>query len=211
MNTYIVLALVVIYYAIVPVFLSLCPKSDKTRKTAYLIYLILFIPVLVCGVFGKVNIGNVVTITFERNGGVADKVFNFNPITKDVRDIVINIFMLVPIGLAVYNLSNKHRLFKAILFGLLTGAFIETMQFILPIARSPQLSDIILNTISSLIGAVYALVLSKLKRQNKEQPCEMVKEQAYTGEAKTSDDNNIKEIKKTFKKEEVLIDNKKDE
>ena len=211
MNTYIVLALVIIYYAIAPIFLSLCPRSDKTRKTAYLVYLILFIPVLICGVFGKVNIGKIVTITFEKSGGVADKVFNFSPITKDVRDIVINIFMLVPIGLATYNLSNKHRLLKAILFGLLTGAFIETMQFILPIARSPQLTDIILNTISSLIGAVYALVLSKLKRQNKEQAREEVEEQTCKLQPKPSDDDSIKEIKKTFKKEEVLIDNKKDE
>lgn len=211
MNTYIVFALVVIYYAIVPIFLSLCPRSDRTRKTAYLVYLILFIPVLVCGVFGKVNIGKIVTITFEKSGGIADKVFNFSPITKDVRDIVINIFMLVPMGLATYNLSNKHRLLKAVLFGLLTGAFIETMQFILPIARSPQLTDIILNTISSLVGAVYALVLSKLKRQNKEQACEIVKEQACKLQPKPSDDDSIKEIKKTFKKEEVLIDNKKDE
>lgn len=159
MSIYIVISLIFVYYAIIPIVLNCL----TTKKWAYWIYLLLFVPVLVCGVFGKVTIGKTVTLTFERYDNFFDKAFNFYPFTKDFGDIVINIFMLVPIGISVYNLFNKQKLVRALLFGLGAGCFIEIMQLILPIARSPQLSDIILNGISGLLGGVYAMVISKIK------------------------------------------------
>lgn len=159
MSIYLVISLIFVYYAIIPIVLNCL----ATKKWVYWIYLLLFVPVLVCGVFGKVTIGKTVTLTFERFGNFFNKDFNFYPFTKDFGDIVINTFMLVPIGISVYNLSNKQKLVRALLFGLGVGCFIEIMQLILPIARSPQLSDIILNGISGLLGGVYAMILSKIK------------------------------------------------
>lgn len=161
MSIYLVISLVFVYYAIIPIVIN-CLTA---KKWAYWIYLLLFVPVLVCGVFGKVTIAKTVTVTFESYGNFFDKTFNFYPLAKDLGDFVINIFMLVPIGISVYNLSNKQKLVKTLLFGLVVGCFIEIMQLILPIARSPQLSDIILNSISGLLGGVYAMIISKIKRK----------------------------------------------
>lgn len=163
MNIYLLIVLLIIYYAVLPVLFAIFIKSDKALKITFLVYLIAFLPLLICGVFGVVNISNNVTVTFASNGKWLGKAFSFSPVPRGVQDFVINVFMLVPIGISTYVLAKNQKLLKGLLVGVLVGAIIEIMQLILPITRSPELSDIILNSISSLLGAVYMLVIYKIK------------------------------------------------
>lgn len=163
MSIYLVVGLVFVYYVIVPILIS-CLTN---KKWPYLVYFLVFIPMLVCGVFSKIDIGKTVTLTFEKSGTFFDKTFNFNPITKDVKDIIINVFMLIPVGVAFYNFASKHKLLHSFLSALIISCLIEILQLILPIARTPQLTDIILNSISGLLGGVFALLLAKIKNRAK--------------------------------------------
>jgi VanZ family protein len=49
-------------------------------------------------------------------------------------------------------------LLASVIVGLLVGTAIETCQYFLPVPRSVQLSDVILNTLSVVIGSVICRV-----------------------------------------------------
>jgi len=60
--------------------------------------------------------------------------------------------------------NSKFGILFAVIIGLLTGLFIETFQFILPVPRSVQLSDVVYNTISCVIGYLYISLFFYLKK-----------------------------------------------
>ena len=56
------------------------------------------------------------------------------------------------------------------LFGVIFGISLETLQFVLPVSRSVQLSDAILNTISVVMGGIIGILYDcviKYKSRNK--------------------------------------------
>lgn len=81
---------------------------------------------------------------------------------------LINLFLLFPVGFVVYAFSNKKQFLKTILISLAISIIIELYQFVLPIHRNTELSDVVFNTLSGLISATYCELLNKiLKRNNK--------------------------------------------
>ncbi len=85
---------------------------------------------------------------------------------------IINCAMLLPLGSIttqnVISNKSKHPILKSLALGLVVGTTIETLQFILPINRTPDVTDVLMNTISCGLGATLsssALFLQKLKRQ----------------------------------------------
>ncbi len=164
MNIYLVLALVFLFYVVVPVLCVLFIKNEKVLKILSYIFFCVFVCVLCVGVLGIVNIQKTVTISFNFNGNWFGKGFNFLPYTFDLQDILINIIMLVPVGIFCA-VNFKHKILWAFLFGLFFGIGIEFLQFALPIVRSPQLSDVILNTISSGIGGIFGVLLLYIKNK----------------------------------------------
>lgn len=158
MNIYLVFAFVFLFYIVAPTTCVLCIKNYKALKILSYIFLALFVCVLVVGVFGKVSIGKTVSVSFDFSGNWFSKRFNFLPYTFDLQDILINVVMLIPIGLFCA-VNFKHKILWGLILGLIIGISIEVLQFALPIIRSPQLSDVILNTISSVIGVLFGLIL----------------------------------------------------
>jgi len=77
--------------------------------------------------------------------------------------VLINLFMLFPIGFIVYVFSKDKPFLKTIIITLLVSLIIETLQFVLPIHRNTEILDIILNFLSGVISASYCHLLSKLK------------------------------------------------
>ena len=75
---------------------------------------------------------------------------------------LINLFLLFPVGFVVYTFSNKHQFLKTILFSLAISLIIETYQFVLPIHRNTEISDVFFNTLSGLISATYCKSLTFL-------------------------------------------------
>ena len=165
-TTFVLILGIFCYYAL-PMLIFFLVKNQKAQKITLIVLFCLFLCVLAVGVFGKIDIYNgVVKISADFSAGWANKPINwgFEHITKF--DLLINLFMLIPVGIFVTMLSKNAKwwqiLLKSALFGLVAGVSIETLQFILPVVRSVQLSDALLNCASAVIGALYALPLCKL-------------------------------------------------
>ncbi|MBQ8909309.1 MAG: VanZ family protein [Clostridia bacterium] len=171
--TWLVLLLGVICYFILPVAIWLI-KKEKLKNIFTIIFFCLYLGVLFCGVFGKLGIdGNKVVINFDFGGRWCAKTIKWSLLNISTFDLVINLVMLLPVGMFILYFSQKKkwwvRLILLIFLGFASGALIETCQFILPIQRSVQLSDAILNMVSVFIGGLiawgYLSVINKIRNK----------------------------------------------
>ena len=158
---WLVITLGAVCYLVLPFLIWALIKNEKIKKIVTIILFSLYCAVLFVGVFGVINFSkNNVHISFNFTNRWASKNINwgFN-ITKF--DLIINLVMLFPVGMLTYFLLQKRRFLTKILLlivvGLMTGLLIETCQFILPIYRSVQLTDVLLNTASVLAGGFLAM------------------------------------------------------
>ena len=76
----------------------------------------------------------------------------------DIIELLINIFIFVPIGMISGILFRKLKIFWAVAVGLCTSLAIEFLQLILR-SGYVSLTDIIHNTIGALIGGLLAIVI----------------------------------------------------
>ena len=84
------------------------------------------------------------------------------------RNILINIALLFPIGFIVQVFCKKNKFLKTILYTFLLSLFIELYQFILPVSRTTELTDILFNTLGGFLSAAYCYILRKINIINKE-------------------------------------------
>lgn len=155
-NTWVVILISFICYIILPLAVLFC-KNIKVQKTLILCMFLAYIIILIVGVTAKVEIGkDKVYVHYVNTGSWANKhiFWDFSRISK--WDFLINLFMLMPVGLFLAYRLNNFSFGKLMLIllgvGLLIGLTIETTQFILPIPRNVQLSDVFLNSISIALG-----------------------------------------------------------
>ena len=59
--------------------------------------------------------------------------------------------------------GKKHSLTRGIILGLITGTAIETLQWALPIERTPDIYDILLNTAGASLGATGMVCVEAIK------------------------------------------------
>lgn len=171
LNTIFVLLCAIIGYFILPFFVLMI-KNNKIKKILANTLLVLFVVILLVGVWGKLDFNSqFVTINFDSSQPWCNKVvvWNFKNISNF--DLIVNIIMLLPIGMYIWCFCNKKvyiKLLILLLIGVLCGSFIEFSQFVLPVQRSVQLSDVVLNTISviagGLLGWLYQMIISKLQK-----------------------------------------------
>lgn len=171
-STVLIIILGALFYFILPFILWACFKNEKLKTILTICFFSLYLVVLFIGVFGKLDINdNVVSFSFDFSGSWCAKPINFSLASISIFDLVINLVMLIPVGmLASYLMRNKSPFIKIICLlglGILTGLFIETCQFILPVPRSVQLSDALLNTVSVFVGGLiawlYLWIIKKIK------------------------------------------------
>ena len=168
-NTTLTLILGIICYIVLPFLVLLFVKNDKRLKVITIVLLCLYLVILLIGVWGEIDVNrHNITINFDFSGKFCSKKINFNFKNLTTFDILINLFMLIPIGMAIAFLKKTSYLKSLLIFalvGLICGFAIELTQFILPIQRSVQLSDVIFNMISVLIGGIigklYLILLKK--------------------------------------------------
>jgi len=168
LNTIFVLVVLSIFYFLVPLLVMFFVGNNKKLKIILSVLLSLFLVVLFIGVFGEIDITKeFVYIDFDFSAGFFNKDIITNFSTYKV-DRVINLIMLIPIGevvcISAKQKNSKFGILFAVIIGLLTGLFIETFQFILPVPRSVQLSDVVYNTISCVIGYLYISLFFYLKK-----------------------------------------------
>jgi len=167
LNTTLILLFLMVFYIIIPTILTFL-KNSKVKKILDITYSVLFFIMLFVGVFGKIDINKTfTTIFFDFTNEMFSKQFNFKFWIVNFQDFIINISMLFPLGYIFTSfIKSKKVVLISFVLGLLTGMIIEISQFLLPIYRSPQLSDIILNGVSALIGAIYFYLIRKLALKN---------------------------------------------
>ncbi len=68
-------------------------------------------------------------------------------------NMFVNLFMFFPLGFITYVFETEKPFKKTIIFALCLSLFIELYQFILPIYRNTELTDILFNATSGLISA----------------------------------------------------------
>lgn len=156
----------IMYYLVIPILVWVFARKTRVGKVAFSIYIISFIVVLFFGITSRVSIGREFTsIDIDFTSKWCEKTINLSFYNVDFFDFCINIIMLIPIGLVVVFFHNKsivNMFVKLFIIGVISGSMLETIQFVLPVYRSVQLSDMVLNTISVLIGGVNGLIYDKI-------------------------------------------------
>ena len=159
------LILFLIFYFIIPLLVLIFVKNSKIKKVCAIVGLAIFIPILLAGVFcdsyslepGKIE------VAFKVSGGWCNKAFDCSFRILDKGDFYLNAIMLFPIGIVIAVFSKKPILWSLI-WGLIVGTFLETMQFVLPIDRYPQFQDLFLNALGVVMGGAYVCLINMFKK-----------------------------------------------
>lgn len=81
---------------------------------------------------------------------------------NNFKDILVNIFVFVPIGFLVTMLSKNHRIVIALIIGLLLSLIIESSQLIWQ-RGTFDIDDLFNNTIGTIIGGVIAIIFLNIQ------------------------------------------------
>jgi len=168
-DTTIALIVVAVCFLAIPTILMLCIKNKRALLVATCVLTAIFFVGLCICVFSQVTITpDNVTIEIISNGKWCAKSIDYS-FKVNKQDLLINLFMLFPMG-AFCIVFTQHRNLKfpilwGLMIGLIIGFLIETFQFILPVNRSVQLSDMVLNAASVVIGTIYYWVIGALRKR----------------------------------------------
>lgn len=154
--------LIVFLMLILPTILIVGLKQhQRALKICAIILSVIYFTLLFIGTTFKVYIENnnlVVYPDFTKEWFSLNFLFSNFSLTN----ILVNLALLFPIGFIVFVFANKHKFLKTILFSFLISVLIELYQFVLPVSRATELTDILFNTLSGVISAVYCYLLEKL-------------------------------------------------
>lgn len=165
---------VFVFYLIVPMCIWFSARNSKTGKVLTTVFAILYVIILFFGITSRIFFKDsiaIIEIGFSTNW--CDKVINFSLVDIDKIDLLINLIMLIPVGLVVVYFNRRtliNRFIMLFVIGVIFGIGLETLQFVLPVSRSVQLSDAILNTISVVMGGILGILYDcviKYKSRNK--------------------------------------------
>ncbi len=164
--TWVVVVVAVFAYVVLPTAMLILIKDKSKVKILTAILTILYVVVLVLGVTSKVVFdAEHVVIKFEYGTDWCNKFINWNIFSGKLGDIAINIVLLFPLG-ATVNVFSKGTLgkvaLKCAIVGCIVGLLIECSQFVFPVTRSVQLSDVILNTLSAVLGGLYYYLICRI-------------------------------------------------
>ena len=144
-------------------------NNKKVLKIVGIIAFVLYCIMLSILVFGKVNIKNgYVYVNFSNSSTWFSSYFIWADFGKF--NILYNLVMLFPVSAFVMSQTNKNVFLKTILISFLVSLTIETLQFVLPIARNTEIFDIVTNVASGIIGYLFFkpiyLLVKKLRQKN---------------------------------------------
>lgn len=80
--------------------------------------------------------------------------------TQQYDNLVLNVLLFVPFGWAMaLKARNSHPILVATAAGALLSVLVEAGQYLLPLSRSTDVDDVILNTLGTIVGAFVAVLL----------------------------------------------------
>ena len=163
-NIYILASVFVLCYAVLPLVLSnLLKQQRKALKVIMAILLADYIFVL--GIFTCLNVKflypNLIISPKFDDGWFS---MNFAFWGNGLFNYLSNLTMFLPLGIFVFNLREKKKYISTIVLAFLLSITIEVLQFVLPIARTTELADIVLGTISGIVSASFCKVFYSIKK-----------------------------------------------
>ncbi len=146
---------------ILPTILVLCLKNrPKVLKICAICLMIAYFIVLFIGTTFNVSLkkGNLsISADFTKDWfSMRFLLYSFKPV-----NLTINVALLFPLGFIVYSFAKENKFIKTILFSFLLSLFIELYQFVLPISRTTELTDLFFNTFGGMLSALYCKLLQK--------------------------------------------------
>ncbi len=154
-NLILAIVLVFILFVILPsITIFICINNKHILKILGILYFVIYLLGLVILTFSKVVFTNKeIIITFITN----NKWFSLNFLWANfsASNILLNLVMLFPVGAFIISLNTKKGFIKTIIVSFVISLIIEILQFILPVNRTTEVLDIVLNVISGIIGYAY--------------------------------------------------------
>ncbi|MBA2875158.1 VanZ family protein [Thermaerobacillus caldiproteolyticus] len=83
-----------------------------------------------------------------------------------IRNILLNVLLFVPFGFFLSWSANQLSVRNITMTGLLFSFIIEVFQYVLPIGRSADIDDVILNTLGAFFGAVVWKGIEMYRKQS---------------------------------------------
>ena len=159
MNTFLFLILAFVLAVVAPTVLVFAlKKNQKALKITTIVFACIYFVCLFIGTTAKLEISaDKVTVAFNFTEPWCSLDFLF--LDFSLKNMFVNIVMMFPLGFIVYVFTNKKPFAKTIIFALCLSLFIELYQFILPIYRNTEITDIIYNVLSGVASATYCLIL----------------------------------------------------
>lgn len=154
-----IIIIALVFAFITPITLIIALKEYKKQlKIITIILTIIYSIILLIGITFSISITKTYTQIKLNYTGLWFDTSKIIWIDLSLGNAIINLIMLMPYAFTIYVFCEKKYLLKCIIFGAIIGFIIELAQLILPIARNVEITDIIFNTISVLLGGL----LSKL-------------------------------------------------
>ncbi len=160
-NLYLILILLFVLMYALPCFLVIALKNHPVwLKIFIFIWFIAYLATLFVGVTANIKIySNKIGIYFNFNQPWFK--LNFVFFGRGNLNFITNLAMMFPLGFFVYTFFKK-SFSKTIIFSFVLSVLIELLQWVLPINRNTEILDVILNTASGLISAIYLWIMQKL-------------------------------------------------
>ena len=153
---------VFVFYLIVPMCIWFSARNSKVGKVLTIVFAIVNGTILFFGITSRIFFKEgMAIIKIDYSANWCDKTISFSLADVDKIDFLINIIMLIPVGLVAVYFNRKstiNRFIMLLVVGVMFGVGLETLQFVLPVTRSVQLSDVILNTISVVVGGMLGVL-----------------------------------------------------
>ena len=143
------------------ILLVVLKKHQRFLRVCTIILSIVYFIFLFVGTTAKVFIqGNEVVLYY--NFSYEWFSMRFLPYSFAFRNIAVNLALFFPIGFIVYIFAKNRKFVKTIIFAFLLSILVEFYQFILPVGRTTELTDLLFNTLSGVISAGYCFLLQKI-------------------------------------------------
>lgn len=155
-----------LFYMVIPIIIWIFFRNSKFGKIAVSILCVMFLIVLFWAITSRISVADrTINVAIDFTNYWFNKKLNFSLLKIDKVDFLINITMLIPIGLVVVFFNRKtfkNKIINLLVVGVIFGIILESLQYILPVYRSVQLSDVVLNALSVLIGGVMGILYDKI-------------------------------------------------
>lgn len=159
MNTFLFLFFAFILAVVAPTVLVFAlKKHPKALKITTIVFACVYFMCLFIGTTCKLKVSAdniLISFNFTEPWFSIDFLF----LDFSLKNMFVNLAMMFPLGFIVYVFSNKKPFIKTIIFALSLSLFIELYQFILPIYRNTEITDIIFNILSGVASAIYCQLL----------------------------------------------------